>query len=320
MISSADAIAPAPTDANFLLYSSFDGTVQSMAGVNESSRKLVNQPDNSSASLKSEIYLSPSRKLIAVTLDPTGDNEGDSMTYIADIAGKQLTQAYIGRFRSWAPDSSKILLYVSPMERPWIREIYALSVAGNYYNFGLPEGTIDASISPLNNDILYSITLHGTDDSELRVRHLQGSDQVLVGGNGNILGRPEWSPSGDRIVFLKSDLHIMPGQQTVWITNGNGGVPREISNIDWGYPPAWAPDGTKVAFSYGGNIREYDLSNGSLRNVTNYINGVATHPSYSADGKTIVFSGPEGQIWSSQANNLLELTHLGTVNDYPILP
>jgi Tol biopolymer transport system component len=268
------------------------------------------------------LYLSPDRKLIAVTLNPIG---GDSTpcTYISDVNGTQLTEPWSGDFVSWAPDSSKVLLYVSPLGAPWDRFIYSLDTKNNYSNSGLPNGTISADISPADGSILYSFTSGGMDASTLYLRDPQGNDKVLVKGDNSILAWVRWSPKGDKIAFMKSDLLISSGRQSVWVMRSDGTGQKSVSSIDWDYPPVWSPDGTKVAFSNEGNIGEYDAVGRSLRNVMNLRQGGAAHPSYSSDGKTIVFASSvsgESQIWAAQDGGVVQLTSGNQEKNYPILP
>jgi len=216
-----------------------------------------------------------------------------------------------------------VLLYVSPLEAPWDRYIYALDTKNNYSNIGLPNGTISADLSPIDGSILYSLTSGGTDASTLYLRDPQGSDKILVRPDNSILAWVRWSPKGDKIAFMKSNLAINAGDQSVWVMNPDGAESQKLSAVAWDYPPVWSPDGTKFAFSNGADISEYDAVGRSLRNVTNLSQGGAGYPSYSADGNTIVFSSSasgENQIWAAQDGAVAQLTTGSQEKGYPILP
>ncbi len=308
-----------------LLDSSFDGnkaTVETVKLSANASQIISDFGNNIAKNSTKELYLSPDRKLIAITFDPIGEESG-SFTYISDINGTQVTSVYSGRFVSWAPDSSKALLYLAPMGAPWIRRIYALDVQGKYYDIGLPNGTINADISPVDGSTLYSLTSGGTDNSTIFVRDPQGNDKSLVKGDSNVLTWVRWSPGGDKIAFLKSDLYITSGQESIWIMNSDGSGQEKASDVIWNYPPVWSPDGTRIAFSNSGDIWEYDAVEKSLKNVTNLKEGGAGHPTYSADGKTIAFSSGvsgEQQIWAAKDGGVVQLTTGSQEKDYPILP
>jgi hypothetical protein len=303
-----------------LLDSSFDGnmaTVESVKLSANASQPVSDFGDSAYAGYpEKELYLSPNRKLLAITITPPGDDVWP-YTYIASVDGTKISSAHSGTFISWAPDSSKVLLYYSPTEGPWIRKIYALDTQDNYYDLGLPNGTINADISPADGSILYSFTSGGTDNSTLYVRDPQGKDNQLLKGDSNIFAWTRWSPKGDKIVFLKSDLLISHGE--VWMMNPDGTGVEKASDVNWGYPAVWSPDGTKLAFADAGDIWEYDTVAKSLSNATNLKQGAAEHPSYSADGKTIAFTS-NGQIWKAENGSAIQLTTDNQPKDYPLLP
>jgi dipeptidyl aminopeptidase/acylaminoacyl peptidase len=308
-----------------LLDSVFDGnkaTVESTKLSANAPQVMADFGNSRTQSDTKELYLSPDRRLVAITFDPIGEEAG-SFTYISDINGTQVTSVYSGRFVSWAPDSSKALLYLAPMGAPWVRRIYALDVQGKYYDTGLPNGTINADISPVDGSMLYSLTSGGTDNSTIFVRDPQGNDKSLVKGDSNVLTWVRWSPKGDKIAFLKSDLHITFGQESIWTMNSDGSGQEKASDVIWNYPPVWSPDGTRIAFSNSGNIWEYDAVGKSVKSITNLKEGGAGHPSYSGDGKTIVFSSGvsgEQQIWAAKDGGVVQLTTGSQEKDYPILP
>ncbi len=310
--------------SGLLLDSSFDGhnaTVESMKLSADASQAVSDFGNSKFGNYTKWLHLSPDRKLVAVTLNSIED-ESDLYTYIASADGSQITPSHLGAFSAWAPDSSKILLYLSPMGAPWVRRIYALDAQNKYYDIGLPNGTINADISPIDGGILYSLTSGGTDDSTLYVRDPQGNDKALLKGNGNILTWVRWSPKADKISFLMSDL-LINKEQSVWVMNSDGTGREKLSDVVWGYPAMWSPDGTNIAFANAGNIWEYDATSKSLKNTTNFTHGQAQHPSYSADGKTIVFSSDvsgKNQIWSTQDGTVAQLTNDSSEKDYPILP
>ena len=306
-----------------LLFSSGGGNSFAVGALESSATSSLVSDFGNGSTMRGDrwLHLSPDRKLISITINPLG-TDSPPFTYISDVNGTQLTKAYSGDFVSWAPDSSKVLLYVSPTEAPWDRYIYALDTKDNYSNTGLPNGTISADISPIDGSIVYSLASGGTDASTIHIRDQQGNDKVLVGGDSSILTWLRLSPKGDKIAFMKSNLAIDSGNQSVWVMNTDGTAPTKTSEVAWGYPPVWSPDGTKIAFSNGADIWEYDTNQKVLRNVTGSGKGAA-HPSYSADGKAIVFSSGasgEQQVWAAQDGNNIQLTSGSQVKDYPNLP
>jgi len=310
---------PLTQSTGLLLYvaSCGNGARVEIAQVSENALQTVSGFGNSKyrGYPQKELYLSPNRKLVAVTIAPPG-NDVWPLTYIAAINGRKITTAQVGTFISWAPDSSKALLFYSPTNGPGIRKMYALDVKGNYYDLGLPNGAISADISPLNGSILYSFTSKRTDNSTLCLRHPHGKDTQLLKGDNNIFAWARWSPRCDKIVFLKSDLLITHGE--VWSINADGTEAEKASDVNWGYPAVWSPDGTRFAFANARDIWEYDTVAKSLHNATNLNQGRGEHPSYSADGETLVFSSI-GQIWKVMNGSVTQLTSDIRAKDYPIL-
>jgi WD40 repeat protein len=306
-----------------LLNSSFDGNSATVESVKLSANALQVVSDFGNGATQNdlkELFLSPDRKLIAITLAPIGEEVWPS-TYISSVDGTRVTSVYPGRFESWAPDSSKVLLYVSTAEQPWERKIYALDAQNKYYDSGLPNGTISADISPIDGSILYSFTSGGSDNSTLYIRNPKENDQLLLKGTGNVYAWVRWSPKGDKIAFMKADLFADSGE--VWTMNSDGTGPEKASDVVWNYPAVWSPDGTKLAFADAGNIWEYDAVGKSLKKVTKFSQGEVQHPSYSVDGKTIVFSSAgsgESQIWTADNGVVVPLTNANDQKDYPILP
>lgn len=266
------------------------------------------------------IHLSPNRKYLAVTIQLSGNFK--VLSYISDLKGNMVTTAQEGSFVSWAPDSRKILLYRSIESTGSEREIYSLDIYNNYTSFGLPNGVIGADISPKDGGVLYALTNSHSDDSSLYIRDVSGNNTLLLEGDKNIFAYPRWSPSGEKITFLKADLLLRPGKQTVWVMNADGSEKKMISPVSWGYPPVWSSDGEKLIFSNGANIFEYDSTENRLQSATNFAGGNAKYPNYTKDGSEIIFiSNDTGvdQVWSGgdQTRMLIEN---GDEKSYPIAP
>ena len=146
----------------------------------------------------------------------------------------------------------------------------------------------------------------------------------MLQGDQNIFAWVRWSPTGDQIAFLKSPLYTSLDEGEAWIMNSNGAVSKKISDVIWNYPAIWSSDGTELMFANAGNIFEYETIQQILKNVTNFSGNIPVqHPSYSSDGKIIIFSsGNSGsqQIWSVEDGSVNQVTYNNQQNDYPILP
>lgn len=296
-------------------------------------------PDVGSNDITKELFFSPNRQYIAVTL-----NYFQPQTYIWDISQNQaITPIFLGSFRSWSPDSSKVLVYRSGANNEAGREIYTLDIKNNYSNIGLPAGTINAHISPINDSIVYSLTPNVIDDSDLWIRDINGNDEMILRGDHEIFSWVRWSPDGSQIAFLRSKINgKTPGEKRqLWVMNSDGTNARNVAEkILWSYPPIWSPNGNRILFAVQenegensiavdytaleSNLWEYDISTSSSTKVTNFIKKKVYHPNYSRDGSQIVFiSNQRGldQVWIKENDAFIQITKSGgDEKRYPLIP
>ncbi len=271
---------------------------------------------------KKEVHISPNKKYLSVTFEP---NEESVLTYVTDVNGKEIVSLHIGSFVSWAPDSSKVLLFLSDSENATGRRIYFLGVDGSYKDSGLPKGTISADISAKDGSIVFSVTNRGTDESNIYILKKGETRKYISLGldDKNIFAWVRWSSKGDKIAFMKSDLALSSGKQSVYVIDPDpkNPKPEKVSNVIWDYPQIWSPDGTRITFANEGNIWEYNISNKSIKNLTNFYKGTSEHPDYSSDGQTITFtsniSGSK-QIWSVRNGKTAQITTDDEEKDYPV--
>ncbi|HSM03205.1 MAG TPA: Ig-like domain-containing protein [Longimicrobiales bacterium] len=81
-------------------------------------------------------------------------------------------------------------------------------------------------------------------------------------------GRPRFSPGGDRVVFHGDDVGDGSNQPRIFAVDPDGGDLTPISMESYGSNPTWSPDGTRIAFSRGGNLWIMNADGTDLRQIT----------------------------------------------------
>jgi dipeptidyl aminopeptidase/acylaminoacyl peptidase len=97
---------------------------------------------------------------------------------------------------------------------------------------------------------------------------------------------PSWSPSGDKIVFASTRPFY--GSYHLWVINPDGTGLHQLTT-DWGYDPDWSPDGTKIAYNGPDSGIWVINPDGSDPHRLTSGDKPETSPSWSPDGKQLVF-------------------------------
>jgi TolB protein len=149
----------------------------------------------------------------------------------------------------------------------------------------MPNGTLVAALS-------------GRVSTNIAVFEGRSTRQITSGGGIEI--SPTFSPDG-RMAYVSNQ----GGGAGIYVSSGSGGSGSRISPSGTSTDPAWSPKGDKIAFVY----RERDIcvinpDGSGLVQLTGG-QGRNLHPSFSPDGRMIVFSSDRGgrnQLYVMSAN------------------
>ena len=131
---------------------------------------------------------------------------------------------------------------------------------------------------------------------EIYVMDADGGNQQRLTNNPHGDWRPSWSPDGKHIVFVSE----RDGNREIYVMDADGGNPQNLTNNPHGDSnPSWSPDGKRIVFSSNRDghviagiptyeIYVMDADGGNQQRLTNNRHN-DDHPSWSPDGKRIVF-------------------------------
>jgi TolB protein len=128
-----------------------------------------------------------------------------------------------------------------------------------------------------------------------------GRNPEVITHGGNLEISPTFSPDGSRIAYVSDQ----GGSAGIYITSASGGGGARVSPGGKSTDPSWSPKGDKIAFV----ARERDVCvigpEGSGYTQLTGGQGLNRHPSFSPDGRMIVFHSTRGgrsQLFVMAAN------------------
>lgn len=134
-----------------------------------------------------------------------------------------------------------------------------------------PDGTVAAAVSEAQRTAIYAFN---------------GKKKSLLAGGGGINISPTFSPDGSRMAYVSNQ----DGSVSLYICPAGGGAPTRLTSGAKATDPVWSPTGEFIAFV----MRETDIciirpDGTGFRQLTGG-QGINERPSFSPDGRMIVFS------------------------------
>lgn len=154
--------------------------------------------------------------------------------------------------------------------------------------------------------------------------------KMRIPGTGTNSDTAPCVSSKDRLVFNSVQISNIGGlsnkKYLIWTSNLDGG---ELTQIREGTNPRWSPDGSKIIFEFKGDIWTVKTDGTDLMNLTTTSYVQEDLPSFSPDGKQIVYTSNESKggmssedwnVWimNIDGSNRQQLTELKSWDMWPI--
>jgi Tol biopolymer transport system component/DNA-binding winged helix-turn-helix (wHTH) protein len=179
--------------------------------------------------------------------------------------------------------------------------------------------TVHPSISPNGYRLAYDQIMGRSSIWGIALRKPGKRDsRTRVAVSGGYNWAPEFSPNGQRIVFLSDRL----GTMEVWVCKSDGSDLIQLSHLGQATstgPPQWSPDGEKIVFD--SSLGEHNAifvmkAEGGVPHPVMRDSSDNVNASWSRDGKWIYFTSNRGghwQIWKmpSEGGEPVQLTKEG---------
>ncbi|HJQ23874.1 MAG TPA: DPP IV N-terminal domain-containing protein [Blastocatellia bacterium] len=163
------------------------------------------------------------------------------------------------------------------------------------------ENPMQASFDPTGRHIVYSAEESGR--RVLKILDLLGGATRILNTGHDFNNFPRWSPDGKQIAFVSKDFNRweistinIDGTNCVTWTEANGQLKGMYGPLDW------SPDGSKLVFKadtkpFESDIWMLDMRSGKVRKLTDD-SWFDESPSWTADGKGILFMSTRGGNWT----------------------
>ncbi len=256
-----------------------------------------------------DLYPSPGEYLLAAEFDCGGI----PLVHLMDLRTAQVripSAAYEAdtRFLAWSADEQYLYLKADSLGAPFILRVDVGREAARVLD--LPETVYDMAALP-DGDILYALTRGLGFGSEVWRAEADGRRaRLLFAEPGDIVAYLRPSPDGEQVAYiLLPDSPVPFPEGELWLRPVEGGEARLLAPADagHGYAPAWAPDGSGIAFvsrltsePFTSQLSFHRFSDTSLLPLTDFSDAVVEAPAWAPGGDALAFTVVRNgtiQVW-----------------------
>jgi TolB protein len=262
---------------------------------------------------------SPDSRQIALTRWPTRYNEGAASVHVADPA----TGAVLARVSP--EEGTAVNLPGSCWNAATNRIVFSLETDDpDWPHAAAPDGTglqrlvalegrvaIEPSFSPDGQRVVFEVSPFDAEgDGSIYLANVDGTGLRRLTRNADDR-QPNWSPTGDRIVFQRLKGEVWDGYT---VRPDGTGLRNVTKTRRWSETDiAWSPDGRRIVYStdeYSGQIASLatvSRNGGRRARLTRSRGWYDGAPTWSPDGATIAFEARRGEPDGSAGTRLYRI-------------
>lgn len=278
---------------------------------------LLRQPDPAMCATD-ELYTSPNGEFLLWQVNC----EADLFVRLLHRGQMASTATAIPRsyFLDWSPDGNWFLLRQIDEDMVYLAAADGSQRAADgsqQIPLDLPFGTYGGTFSRDGQTVLYVASQGLNFGSELGALNLvTGTRTTWQQFPDQIVAYPQWSPDGSRLAYIllpDSNLPYTSGE--LWLADPTNGLPLTLlDTVDagHGYPPAWSPDGSSIAYvrrenpdsvranhlpgALRSNLYQVDVTDQTITQLTHFPNSLVYDIAWSPDGSQLAFTADDA-IW-----------------------